>query len=65
LKRALRFALSELGPEAGATATVMDELSVVYFSQGRYSEAEPLMERSLAIIERERGSEHWTVAAPD
>jgi tetratricopeptide (TPR) repeat protein len=52
-----------LGREHPAVATSLNGLAALYYSQGRYSEAEPLYGRSLAIREQQLGSEHPHVAA--
>ncbi len=40
----------------------LDNLAVLYQAQGRYAEAEPLHQRSLAIFEKALGPEHPDVA---
>lgn len=47
-------------PERGAHA--MNTLGAVYWAEGRYAEALPLYERSLAIFEKVLGPEHPAVA---
>ena len=39
-------------------ATSLNNLALLYSTQGNYAEAEPLYMRSLAIIEKVLGSEH-------
>ncbi len=43
-------------------ATALNNLAEVYRAQGRYAEAGPLYERSLAIREKNRGPDHPNVA---
>ncbi len=40
----------------------LNDLALLYNSQGRYGEAEPLYQRSLAIDEKALGPEHPNVA---
>ena len=51
------------GEEDEALALALNDLAVVYNSQGRYEEAEPLYKRSLEIWEKALGKEHPHVAA--
>jgi tetratricopeptide (TPR) repeat protein len=44
-------------------ATSLNSLAALYRSQGRYSEAEPLLVRSLSIYEQQLGAEHPDVAS--
>ena len=44
-------------------ATRLNELALLYYSQGKYAEAEPFCERALAIREKELGAEHPDVGA--
>ncbi len=44
-------------------ATSLNNLAALYQDQGRYAEAEPLYQRSLAIMEKALGPEHPDVAA--
>ena len=44
-------------------ATGLNNLAALYDSQGRYSEAEPLYQRSLTMREKVLGPEHPSVAA--
>ena len=39
-------------------ATSLNNLANLYYSQGKYAEAEPLYQRSLAIVEKALGSDH-------
>jgi tetratricopeptide (TPR) repeat protein len=43
-------------------ATTLNNLAGLYESQGRYEEAEPLYQRSLAISEKALGPDHPSVA---
>lgn len=51
-----------LGPEHPDVATSLNNLALLYYSQGRYAEAEPLFQRALAIWTRALGPEHPDVA---
>ena len=51
-----------LGLEHPHVATSLNSLSALYHAQGRYAEAEPLLNRSLAIREKMLGPEHPLVA---
>ena len=51
-----------LGPEHPSVAKGLNNLAELYRAQGRYTEAEPLHERSLAIREKALGPEHPDVA---
>ncbi len=44
-------------------ATSLHHLAALYSAQGRYAEAEPLYQRSLAIREKTLGRDHPSVAA--
>ena len=50
-KKALQLGEEELGLDDPAMATLLNNLAVLYKAQGRYAEAEPLYQRSLAIDE--------------
>ncbi len=52
----------EFGPDHPTTATFLNNLAGLYQAQGRYAEAEPLYQRSLAIVEKALGPEHPHVA---
>ncbi len=43
-------------------SSYLNSVAGVYFKQGRYAEAEPLVKRSLAIREKALGPEHPDVA---
>jgi tetratricopeptide (TPR) repeat protein len=47
-----------LGPEHLNTATVLNNLALLYYAQGRYEEAPPLVKRALKIREKVLGEEH-------
>jgi tetratricopeptide (TPR) repeat protein len=44
-------------------ATDLNNLALLYDAQGRYADAEPQYQRSLAILEKAFGPEHPNVAA--
>ncbi len=44
-------------------ATSVNNLGDLYHAQGKYAEAEPLLKRALAIVEKALGPEHPDVAA--
>ena len=52
----------QLGEEHSEVATSLNKLAILYESQGKYSEAEPLYLRSLEIWERQIGADHPDVA---
>ncbi len=52
-----------LGPDHQDVAFVLNNLALLYRSQGRYAEAEPLFRRSLEIGEKAMGPDHPDVAA--
>ena len=45
-------------PEHPDTATTLHELARLYLFQGKYEEAEPLLQRALRINEQVLGPEH-------
>ncbi len=55
---AWRFVRSNRGGDHPDTAKVLYNLANMYRTQGRYSEAEPLYRRSLAVHEQQLGSDH-------
>ena len=59
-KRSLSIYDQHLGADHPDTATGLNNLALLYYSQGRYSEAEPLYKRALTIAEAVLGSEHPT-----
>ncbi len=50
------------GPQDPRLATNLNNLAGLYYAQGRYAEAEPLLKRALAIVEKALGPEHPKVA---
>ncbi len=50
-------------PEHPNVAQSLNNLATLYQAQGKYAEAEPLYQRSLAIWEKALGAEHPNVAA--
>jgi tetratricopeptide (TPR) repeat protein len=51
-----------LGRDDPAVATALNNLAGLYYSEGRYGDAEPLYQRSLAIREIALGFDHPDVA---
>jgi tetratricopeptide (TPR) repeat protein len=51
-----------LGPDHPNTAISLINLAALYFNQGKYEEAEPLYQRSLAILEKTLPPDHPTIA---
>ena len=51
-----------LGPAHSNVATKLNNLAVLYSTQGKYAEAEPLYQRALEIREAALGLEHPAVA---
>ena len=47
-----------LGPDHPHTATSLNNLAGLYYTQGKYDLAEPLYERALAICEKVLGPDH-------
>ena len=57
-------ALNGDGGVAGATeARQLNDLALLYQNQGRYADAEPLYQRSLAMLQKMLGPNHPAVAA--
>jgi len=52
-----------VGPEQPDVATSLNNLAQLYYTQGRYVEAQQLFSRSLAIREKALGPNHPDVAA--
>jgi tetratricopeptide (TPR) repeat protein len=50
-ERALALGVKALGPEHLDVATSLNNLALLYESQGRYAEAEPLYKRTITILE--------------
>ena len=51
------------GPGHPLVTMILDHLALLYTSQGRYAEAEPLFKRALAIREKALGPDHPDVAS--
>ncbi len=45
------------GPQDPRLATTLNNLALLYDDQGKYAEAEPLYQRSLAIVEKALGAD--------
>jgi len=58
LQRAPAIMEKALGGDRPNVATSLNNLAVLYQSQGRYAEAEPLYQRSLTIREQVLGPDH-------
>jgi tetratricopeptide repeat protein len=58
VKSPLALTENALGSEHPKTATSLQGLALVYWKQRRYSEAEQLFQRTLAIFERMLGQNH-------
>ncbi len=54
-QKAFELGVRELGPDHQTTATLINNLAVLYKNLGRYGDAEPLYKRSLAIREKALG----------
>jgi tetratricopeptide (TPR) repeat protein len=63
IERALAICEQVLGPNHPATATYLNNLAVLYRSQGNYEQAKPLYERALAIREQVLGPNHPATAS--
>ena len=61
-QRALTIREQQLGPEHPDTATSLNNLALLYDTQGKYEQAEPLYQRALAIREAALGYEHPATA---
>jgi len=61
-QRAIAIDEKTYGPDHQEVASSLNNLAVLYFSQGDYAKAEPVSLRSLAIWERVLGPEHPNVA---
>ncbi len=61
-KKALEVAEKNVGPNHPDVATSLNNLALLYNTQGKNAEAEPLHKRSLAIREKALGPEHPDVA---
>jgi tetratricopeptide (TPR) repeat protein len=59
LKRAIAIAESAaLGPDHPVLGATLNNLAGLYYAQGRFAEAEPLLKGSLAIAEKALGPDH-------
>ena len=61
-KKALEVAENNVGPNHPDVATSLNNLGLLYDTQGQYAQAEPLYKRSLAIKEKALGRDHPAVA---
>jgi len=61
-KHALEVAEKAVGPDHPDVATSLNNLALLYETQGAYAKAEPLYTRSLAIRKNALGSDHPDVA---
>lgn len=61
--RSAADAAGELGPEHPDTAEILNSLGRLLHDQGALAEARPLVERALAIYEKQLGPEHPDTAA--
>ena len=61
-KKALEVAQNNVGPDHPSVAVSLNNLALLYDTQGQYAQAEPLYQRSLAITEKALGSDHPDVA---
>ena len=61
-KKALEVAEKNVGPYHPDVATSLNNLGLLYDTQGQYAQAEPLYKRALAIREKELGPDHPDVA---
>ncbi len=61
-RKALEVAEKNVGPNHPDVATSVNNLAVLYKTQGQYAQAEPLYKRALAIHEKALGPDHPDVA---
>ena len=61
-KKSLELAERNVGPDHPAVAISLNNLALLYKTQGDYAKAEPLYKRSLAISEKALGPDHPDVA---
>jgi hypothetical protein len=59
-RQALEIRRKQLGPEHPDVATNLSNLARLYWEQGRYGEAAPLLTRELAIVQCAFGPSHPT-----
>ena len=50
------------GPDHSKTAESLNNIAVVYQDQRRFADAEPVLQRALAIFEKQLGPEHSLTA---
>ncbi len=62
-RKALEVAEKNVGPHHPDVATSLNNLGLLYDTQGQYAQAEPLYKRSLAIREKALGPDHPLVGA--
>ncbi|MGC9187650.1 MAG: tetratricopeptide repeat protein, partial [Fervidicoccaceae archaeon] len=62
-REALEIKIRSLGRNHPDVAATMSTLAVLYFEQGKYSEAEPLYREALEILIKSLGRNHPDVAA--
>ena len=60
LQRALAIQEEQLEAMHPDTATSLQNLAALYYQQEKYSQAEPLMQRALSILEQTLGHKHST-----
>ncbi len=63
-ERGLDLARRLYGPDHEGTAELMTLLAASYLAMDQYAKAEPLLERSVKIIESKLGPDHLNLAAP-
>ena len=61
-KKALEVAEKNVGPNHPDVGTSLNNLALLYNTQGQYAQAEPLYKRALAIREKALGPDHPSVA---
>ena len=57
-RQALAIFEKSLGPEDPLVAVAVENIGLLYFAQRRYSEAEPLILRSIDLHEKILGADH-------
>ena len=61
-KKALKVAEEIVGPDHPSVATSLNNLALLYDTQGEYAAAEPLYKGALSIAEKALGPDHPSVA---
>ena len=56
--RALAICEQELGAQHPDTARSLNNLATLYRVQGKYEQAEPLLQQALAVFEHRLGADH-------